>query len=50
MDGQTATDANGQPPTRPMLFTLFESGNHYIWGTVYKDPKVFAWMLAQQRP
>ncbi|MBZ4407133.1 hypothetical protein K8640_02840 [Myxococcus sp. XM-1-1-1] len=50
VDGQTATDANGQPPTKPMLFTLFESGDHYIWGTVYKDPKVFAWMLAQQRP
>ncbi|WP_338873567.1 PKD domain-containing protein [Myxococcus stipitatus] len=50
IDGQTATDTNGLPPAKPMMFTLFDSGDHYIWGSVYKDPKVFAWMLAQQRP
>ncbi|MCP3098245.1 dienelactone hydrolase family protein [Myxococcus sp. K15C18031901] len=50
VDGLTALDANGQGPERPYLFTVLNPGTHYIWDTVYKDPKVFNWMLAQSRP
>ncbi|MCE9669053.1 hypothetical protein LY474_14670 [Myxococcus stipitatus] len=50
VDGMTAIDGNGQGPERPYLFTLLNPGTHYIWDTVYKDPKVFNWMLAQSRP
>ncbi|NTX36017.1 dienelactone hydrolase family protein [Myxococcus sp. CA033] len=50
VDGQTAQDANGNPPERPVLFTLFHDGGHEIWDRVYQDPKVLSWMLAQQRP
>ncbi|QDE71626.1 hypothetical protein BHS09_34135 [Myxococcus xanthus] len=50
IDGQTNTDTTGAEPVKPVLFTLFHDGNHYIWDRVYKEPKVFAWMLAQQRP
>ncbi|WP_342380487.1 hypothetical protein NVS55_12780 [Myxococcus stipitatus] len=51
VDGFTDHDANGNPPERPMIFTLFTSGGHYIWDRVYKeDPRILSWMLAQQRP
>ncbi|MFY2558525.1 hypothetical protein ACN469_12915 [Corallococcus terminator] len=50
VDGQTALDANGNAPERPVLFTLFHDGGHEIWDRVYQDPKVLSWMLAQQRP
>ncbi|WP_338867752.1 PKD domain-containing protein [Myxococcus stipitatus] len=50
VDGQVATDANGLPPPKPMLFTYLPSGGHEIWNAFYSDPKVFTWMLAQQRP
>ncbi|WP_169558629.1 hypothetical protein [Myxococcus stipitatus] len=45
-----ATDANGLPPEKQMLFTDYPAGGHEIWDSVYQDPKVIAWMLAQQRP
>ncbi|RKH04970.1 alpha/beta fold hydrolase [Corallococcus carmarthensis] len=48
--GQTATDATGAGPARPVLFTVYDSGGHAIWNSVYEDPKVFDWLLAQQRP
>jgi len=50
IEGQTNTDSTGAEPARPVLFTLFHDGGHDIWDRVYKEPKVFAWMLAQQRP
>ncbi|MBU8898821.1 hypothetical protein KRR26_24730 [Corallococcus sp. M34] len=50
VDGQTAVDANGQPASPPVLFTLYDVGGHSIWDNVYKDPKVFNWMLSQHRP
>ncbi|AGC43864.1 hypothetical protein MYSTI_02548 [Myxococcus stipitatus DSM 14675] len=49
-NGQVATDANGLPPEKQMLFTDYPAGGHEIWDSVYQDPKVIAWMLAQQRP
>ncbi|GHG80496.1 alpha/beta hydrolase-fold protein [Comamonas sp. JC664] len=48
--GQTNTDSTGAGPVNPLLFTLLHDGNHSIWDRIYKEPKVFAWMLAQQRP
>ncbi|MFY1828058.1 PKD domain-containing protein [Myxococcus fulvus] len=50
VDGQTAQDASGTPPAKPVLFTLFHDGGHSIWDRVYQEPKVLSWMLAQQRP
>ncbi|WP_426735910.1 hypothetical protein [Myxococcus faecalis] len=50
VDGQTAQDASGNPPAKPVLFTLFHDGGHFIWDRVYQEPKVLSWMLAQQRP
>ncbi|MBZ4409007.1 hypothetical protein K8640_12340 [Myxococcus sp. XM-1-1-1] len=50
VDGQTAQDASGNPPAKPVLFTLFHDGGHSIWDRVYQEPKVLSWMLAQQRP
>nr|WP_255665442.1 hypothetical protein [Myxococcus sp. AS-1-15] len=50
VDGQTAQDASGNAPAKPVLFTLFHDGGHSIWDRVYQEPKVLSWMLAQQRP
>ncbi|MCP3064024.1 hypothetical protein LXT21_35135 [Myxococcus sp. K38C18041901] len=50
VDGQTAQDTSGNPPAKPVLFTLFHDGGHSIWDRVYQEPKVLSWMLAQQRP
>ncbi|AKF86985.1 hypothetical protein MFUL124B02_36160 [Myxococcus fulvus 124B02] len=50
VDGQTLVDANGNPPDRPLFFTLFHNGGHEIWDRVYQDPRVLSWLLAQQRP
>ncbi|WP_338866417.1 PKD domain-containing protein [Myxococcus stipitatus] len=48
--GQTATDSSGAGPARPVLFTVYDTGGHAIWDAVYKDPKVWDWLLAQQKP
>lgn len=51
VDGYTSTDASGNPPERPMIFSLFHTGGHSIWDRVYyTEPKMLSWMLAQQRP
>ncbi|WP_338867771.1 PKD domain-containing protein [Myxococcus stipitatus] len=51
VDGFMDRDANGQPPERPMIFTLFHTGGHGIWDRVYRDdPRILSWLLAQQRP
>jgi hypothetical protein len=50
INGQTATDSTGAGPARPVLFTLYHDGNHGIWDRVYRDPRVWDWLLSQQRP
>ncbi|MDC0707948.1 alpha/beta fold hydrolase [Stigmatella sp. ncwal1] len=50
ISGQTSTDPTGAGPARPVLFTLYDTGGHGIWDKVYQDPKVWDWLLAQQRP
>ncbi|WP_163865987.1 PKD domain-containing protein [Myxococcus eversor] len=50
INGQASMDTTGAGPAHPVLFTLYNTGGHGIWDTVYKDPKVWEWLLAQQRP
>lgn len=50
INGQTATDSTGAGPAKPVLFTLYHDGDHYIWDHIYKDPQVWNWLLAQHRP
>lgn len=35
-------------PDPAPIMTLFETGNHWIWGNVYGDDNVYKWLLAQR--
>lgn len=36
---------NEKSPVIPARLTLYESGDHYIWGSVYGNDSVYKWML-----
>lgn len=45
---QVAFIGNSNPIVSPRL-TLFDTGGHGIWGTVYKTDSVYKWMLSFKR-
>jgi hypothetical protein len=40
---------NGMNPWTPAIKTIYPSGGHYIWETVYTNPKLFEWFLSNSR-
>lgn len=45
----TVNAINKYSPDPAPIMTLFESGDHYIWGKVYGDDNVYQWMLANKK-
>jgi hypothetical protein len=40
---------NEKSPKIPARLTLYETGDHYIWGSVYGNDSVYKWMLSYKK-